>query len=290
MKGFPKIGFGTWLMGGDINPNPNNDDDKDISAIKYAIKKGILHIDTAKNYANGKCEELVGEAIKGIAREKLFITTKVKPSDLDYDNFIKSCEDSLKRMGVAYIDLLYIHAPNENVPIEETARAFNELLSRGVIRNVGLSNVTVETIQKYERCLSQPVFAVQNQYNLIARESQIKGVIDYCNKKKIHFIAWRPIRYSYPEATDPYYGNNTFPIIDEMAKKYGKTNVQIAVKWLTQQEGVSILFMSRDEKHVDEILETENWELSKEDWKKLDKDFPLQKDKSFNAAGYFEIK
>ncbi len=284
-----KIGFGTWKMGGDVIPDPNNDDARDVEAIRYVLEKGVTHIDTAAGYAGGKCEELVGQAIKDFPRENLFLATKVKSENLGYENFIRSCETSLKRLGVDWVDLLYVHHPNPEIPIKETASAFNELLRRGVIKNVGLSNVSVETIKEYEKFLNVPVFVVQNQYNLVARESQRKGVVDFCRNEGKHFIAWRPIRFSFPGATDPHYQTGTFPMLDEIAKKYGKTNAQIAVKWLTQQDGVSILFKSTNKKHIDEVLETENFELSKEDWERLDKDFPIQKDESFNGSGYFSL-
>lgn len=143
-ENFPKIGFGTWTMGGDVVPNPNNDDKRDIEAIKYVISKGVSHIDTAANYADGKSEELVGRAIKDFDREKLFIATKVKPEDLAFDDVIKSCERSLKNLDTPWVDLLYVHKPNPEIEIKETAKAFNELFKRGVIKNIGLSNVKLK--------------------------------------------------------------------------------------------------------------------------------------------------
>lgn len=284
-----KIGLGTWTIGGHTEANPDNDDEKDINTIKYAITHGISHIDTAENYANGKCEELIGEAIKDFEREKLFIATKVHKNNLSYSDVIKSCKASAARLGVDYLDLYYVHKPNPNIPVHETVKALNELLESGLIKNVGLSNAGIETIKQYSQSLIKPIYAVQNQYSLVCRESQMKGVIEYCKEFNIQFFAWRPIKLSYPEKTSKESNADTYPIIGEIAKKYNKTNIQIAAKWLTQQKNVNVLFKSSNPKHIDEIIETENFKLSQDDWDKLDKEFPVQKSQSFIGTDYMNI-
>ena len=113
-----KIGLGTWLLGGDVKENPNNDDEKDINAIIYALKSGINHIDTSESYSGGKSEKLIGEAIKNFDRDKLFIATKVREWNLTYDNIISSCCNSLKRLQTDYVDLFYIHKQNKDVNIK----------------------------------------------------------------------------------------------------------------------------------------------------------------------------
>lgn len=286
---YSKICLGTWRMGGDIAPNPNNDDRKDITAIRYAIKKSISHIDTSESYAGGKSELLVGEAIKHSPRDKCFIATKVREYNLSYDGIIESCRKSLKRLNTSYVDLYYIHKQNPNLPIKETISALNKLLDMGLIKHIGLSNVGIDTIKKYSQLLNSPIYAVQNQYNLVCRESQKKGVIDYCKRNGIQFIAWRPILLSYPGVVDPYYHIGTYKLLDEMAVKYNKTNTQIVAKWLLQQDGVSIVFKSSNKEHIDEILEVEKFRLSDKDWEMLDKEFPVQKNLGCTADSYFEL-
>lgn len=291
MKHFDKIGFGTWLFGGTKEPNPNNDDAFDIACIKNAIDIGLRHIDTAENYAAGKCEELVGAAIKDYKREDLFIASKVMPIHLSYDDVINSCEQSLKRLGLDYLDLYYIHAPNPEIPITETARAFNELYKRGLIKNIGISNATIETMQKYADALDYPIFAAQNHYNLIAREPQRNGVLEYCRDNNIHFVAYRPITARLPElGIDSFYVRGIYPILDKMADKYGKTNTQIAVRWLIQQDNINILFQSTKAEHIKEVLGANDFELSDEDMRDLTDNFPKQQDVSFNGAGFFPMR
>ena len=270
-----KIGLGTWKLGGDIEANLNNDDEKDIEAIKHAIKCGINHIDTSESYANGKSEILISKAIKNFERKKIFIATKVREWNLTYDKLINSCYNSLKRLNTTYIDLYYIHNQNKNIPIEETCQALNYLLKIGVVKNIGLSNVGIETIKKFNKLLNRKIYAVQNQYNLICRESQNKGVVNYCKKHGIKFICWRPLLLSYPGSKDPLYEKGTYPLLDKIANKYNVLNIQIAAKWLLQQKNVYIIFKSSNKAHIREILDTLNFKLSRNDWSILNKNFPI---------------
>lgn len=284
VKPFYKIGFGTWLMGGTTEPDPNNDDAGDIGAIRRAIDAGIRHIDTAELYANGKAEELVGEAIKPYARDKLFIASKVRETQLQYDAILQNCEDSLQRLGVDSLDLYYVHKPSLDIPVEETAKAFNDLLKWGKIKEVGLSNATVSTMEAYASVLEKPIFASQCHYNLIVREPERKGVLEYCAEKGIHFIAWRPIQLpSEKFGIRGLYERGAYPLLDEMADKYGITNAQMAVKWLISQNNVSILFKTKNPAHLKEIIDVQDMSVSKEDLDNLSENFPLQKDEGFTT-------
>ena len=284
-----KIGLGTWLLGGDVKENPNNDDEKDINAIIYALKSGINHIDTSESYSGGKSEKLIGEAIKNFDRDKLFIATKVREWNLTYDNIISSCCNSLKRLQTDYVDLFYIHKQNKDVNIKSVCEALNYLLAKGLIKNVGLSNVGIETIQKYNKYLTKKIYAVQNQYNLICRESQKKGVIDYCRENNIKFICWRPVLLSYPGVKDPMYSKGTYPILDNIAKKYNVSNIQVVAKWPLQQDNVYIVFKSNNCEHIKEILETNKFCLSDDDWNELNDNFPVKFDVGCSSNEFYEI-
>ena len=291
MKDFKlsKIGLGTWKLGGDVVANPNNDDKRDIDSIRFAIEQGINHIDTSESYSGGKSEELVGEAIKIFDRDSLFIATKVREWNLNYDALIEACYGSLKRLQVEYIDLYYIHKQNPEVSVEETCKALNSLLEKGLIRNVGLSNVSVSKIEEFNKYLNKKVYAVQNQFNLVCRESQDKGVIEYCKENNIKFISWRPILLSYPGCEDPMYNKGTYPILDKIADKYNVSNVQVVAKWLLQQDNIYIIFKSNNKDHIKEIIRTNEFELSKEDMDILDKDFPVKFSKGCAYNAFYEL-
>ena len=276
-------------MGGDIKPNPNNDDDKDISTIKYALSNGINHIDTSESYSGGKSEELVGAAIKDFNRESLFIATKVREWNLEYNKIIDSCYQSLKRLNTSYIDLYYIHKQNESANIKEICRALNFLIDKGVINNVGLSNVGIKTIKEYNKYLNKKVYAVQNQYNLVCRESVKKGILEYCRDNKIKFICWRPIMLTYPQCKNPWYETGNYPIMDRISQKYGITNVQLAAKWLLDQDNVYIIFKSNNINHIREILDVMDFKLDKKDWEDLNKNFPITFEVGCSTNEFFEV-
>ena len=287
---FPKIGFGTWQFGGRREPDPNNDDVRDIAAIQAAIKMGLYHIDTAALYAGGKTEELVGMAAKDFNRARLFIASKVYPKFLSYDDVLQQCENSLRRLGMDYLDLYYIHFPNLEIPFEETARAFNRLRAEGLIKNFGISNAKIETLENYQRHLDAPFFASQNSFSLISREAQKTNLVDYCRNKKIHFVAWRPMQLDLPERNIVSLAKRgAYPMLDKIADKYGKTNAQIAARWLTQQENVNIIFKSSKPEHIREILESSDFDLSPEDWKNLSDNFPLQEPIGFDSRGLLPL-
>ena len=260
-----------------------------INAIIYALKSGINHIDTSESYSGGKSEKLIGEAIKNFDRDKLFIATKVREWNLTYDNIISSCCNSLKRLQTDYVDLFYIHKQNKDVNIKSVCEALNYLLAKGLIKNVGLSNVGIETIQKYNKYLTKKIYAVQNQYNLICRESQKKGVIDYCRENNIKFICWRPVLLSYPGVKDSMYNKDTYPILDNIAKKYNVSNIQVVAKWLLQQDNVYIVFKSNNCEHIKEILETNKFCLSDDDWNELNDNFPVKFDVGCSSNEFYEI-
>src|SRR5512144_3265071 len=108
----PKIGFGTWNIGGGSYADTSLDP-ASLAALRSALNVGYTHFDTAEGYAAGHSEELVGRAIReaNAKRESLFITTKVSPEHLQYDQILRSCENSLRRLGLDYIDLYLIHWP-----------------------------------------------------------------------------------------------------------------------------------------------------------------------------------
>lgn len=113
----PVFGLGTWRMGGGYKKGTNTDK-ADINAIRAAIKLGVMHIDTAELYGEGHTEELVGKAIRGNDRKKLFIASKVNGQNLSYRNVINSCKASLKRLKTDYLDLYIIHWPNHKISIK----------------------------------------------------------------------------------------------------------------------------------------------------------------------------
>ena len=174
----PIFGLGTWEMGGRMERDRSNDDRADIQAIKNAIDAGITHIDTAEVYANGYSEKLLSKAIRDYDRSKLFIVSKVARVNQQYEQVKESCKESLKRLGLSYVDLYLLHAPSQDTPIEETMRAIDELIEEGLIKSIGVSNFTVKQLERAQKATKNKIVVNQNHYNLIVRESE-KEILQY---------------------------------------------------------------------------------------------------------------
>lgn len=251
------MGLGTWGMGGRQSPDPAHDKEH-VQAIKYALEKGINVIDTAEMYAAGHTEEVVGKAIEDSDREKLFIISKVWHTHLHHDSLINSAEQSLKRLNTDYIDLYLVHWPNSAVPIKETISAMEELKSRGMVRNIGVSNFNIPQMQEaMEAAEESRICANQIEYNLSTRRAE-EDIIPFCEKNGIDIIAYTPIMKGH--TTD-------FPLLKKMAGKYRATEVQIALRY-TMQRAIPIPKTSSRE-HLDELLKASRIELSSEDYELL---------------------
>lgn len=133
-----KLGQGTWKMG-----EQSRLWKQEVEALRLGIELGMTLIDTAEMYGDGRSEELVGEAINGFEREDLFLVSKVYPHNAGRKNIFKSCEASLKRLGVEYLDGYLLHWRG-NLPLSETVECMNELVAKGKARNWGVSNFDTE--------------------------------------------------------------------------------------------------------------------------------------------------
>ena len=145
----PKIGFGTWKIGGESTADPSQDA-WSLAAIRSALDLGYTHFDTAEMYASGRSEVMVGRAIRaaGVDRAGLFITSKVLPSNLSYEGTLRACEASLRRLEMDYLDLYLIHWPVAGMKLEEGFRALNQLVAEGKVRHLGVSNFDLPLMQR----------------------------------------------------------------------------------------------------------------------------------------------
>ena len=190
----PKIGFGTWKIGGESSPNPKMDS-VSLAALRCALELGYTHIDTAEMYAAGHTEELIGQVIREmhINRENLLITSKVMPSHLKYDEVLNSCEASLHRLQMDYVDLYLIHWPSAGMKLADTFRALNKLVKDGKVKHLGVSNFDVKLLKQSKALTESPIFTNQVPYS-ISDQSYVKnGVLEYCQQNNIILTAYSPI-------------------------------------------------------------------------------------------------
>lgn len=236
-----EIGQGTWNYKGGVEP------------LRLGISLGATHVDTAEVYGT---ENVVGNAISGI-RDQVFLATKVWSDHLAYDQVLKACEESLKRLGVKYIDLYMIHWPNPKFPIKDTMRAMEELVKRGKIKYIGVSNFSVEELKEAQEALSsQQIVSNQVKYSLDAREVE-EDLVPHCKEEKITVVAYSPLKGRAIKKRDD--------VVEEIAKKYGKTRAQVALNFITREENVVAIPKTESPAHVRENCGASGWRLSKED-------------------------
>lgn len=263
----PILGLGTWSMGGETIRNPSNNDQRDIKAIQEAINLGFTHIDTAESYANGYTEKLIAKAIKDVDRDKLFITSKVAPHNLGYDDVIQACKGSLKRLVIKRLDLYLIHGPNERFPLKDTMRAMDYLLENELTRYLGVSNFHVPLIQEAQSHTKYQIVNNQIHFNLAARAFELNGTLEYCEKNNILITAYRPIAKADPK----FLGNE---ILQKIANKNKKTPIQVALNWIISKPNVVTLVKSSSKEHLQEDLGALGWQLNQVDKNELDEKFP----------------
>jgi 2,5-diketo-D-gluconate reductase B len=241
----PILGFGTWQLSGNICQK----------SVEKALEVGYRHIDTADDYGN---HHEVGEAIKasGLKRENLFLTTKIWWTDLKRESVLSCGKTFLKELQTQYIDLLLIHWPNHKIPISETLGAMNDLMEKGIVKEVGVSNFTINHLKEvketgYRICNDQ----IEFHPSLNQRE-----LVDFCKQNKIIVTAYSPNAQGQDLKISE---------IQILARKYGKTESQIILKWIVSKEIVTIP-RSDNNKHIEENFQIWDWELEDEDKKKMD--------------------
>ena len=266
----PVLGMGTWQFGGREERNPENDDAGQIAALQAGSEAGFDLIDTAEYYAAGHAETLVGKAIAGYPREKLFLTSKVWKTHLRHDEVLRSAENSLIRLGTDHFDLYLYHQIDDAVPLEETMSALNELVRRGMTRYIGVSNFLPDRLARAVRCSEAPIVVNQVHYSLKFREPESSGLLNYCQEHDILLQAWRPLR-----------GVEPCPLTDELCRKYALTLPQLGLAWLLTQDHVNAITAMKNPAHAPENLRALECELSVSDVERLRAEFP---DRSFVSA------
>lgn len=190
----PKIGFGTWRIGGGSTANTSLDV-KSLAALRSALELGYTHFDTAEMYAGGHAEELLCRAIRevGVKRTSVFVTSKVKPGHLRHDDVLRSCDASLHRLGSDYLDLYLIHWPGIGMQLADTFKALNKLVRDGSVRHVGVSNFDLRLIRQSQELCETPLLTDQVPYGLFDRTYVKNGVLKYCQDNGIFLTAYSPL-------------------------------------------------------------------------------------------------
>ncbi|QNK36134.1 glyoxal/methylglyoxal reductase [Bacillus subtilis] len=224
-------------------------------SVKAAIKNGYRSIDTAAIYKN---EEGVGIGIKesGVAREELFITSKVWNEDQGYETTLAAFEKSLERLQLDYLDLYLIHWPGKD-KYKDTWRALEKLYKDGKIRAIGVSNFQVHHLE--ELLKDAEIKPMVNQVEFHPRLTQ-KELRDYCKAQGIQLEAWSPLMQG--QLLDN-------KVLTQIAEKHNKSVAQVILRWDLQHEVVTIP-KSIKEHRIIENADIFDFELSQEDMDKID--------------------
>lgn len=258
------LGIGTWYMG-----DSQKDREEEIASIRYAIDNGVTTIDTAEMYGNGRSELLVGEAIKGYDREKLFLISKILPSNAGRGRIFQACEKTLKRLGTDYLDLYLLHWRGM-IPFEETIECMEELKRKGKIRRWGVSNMDIDDMEEIldisdgENCCVNQVL-----YHLGSRgiEYSLKPFTD---RNNIATIAYCPLAQGGRLRGQLLHSE----AVKKVADKHKITPMQVLLCFVLSQNNMLAIPKASKLEHMKQNIECLKIKLDKEDFGMLNKAFP----------------
>jgi aryl-alcohol dehydrogenase-like predicted oxidoreductase len=282
------VAIGTWAIGGWMWGG--TDEAESVATIRAALDHGINVIDTAPAYGFGRSEEIVGKAIaEGRLRDKVIIATKVGLEWNDGHVFrnasqgriMREIEESLIRLRTDYIDVYQVHWPDPLVPIEETAAAMQMLFKQGKIRAIGVSNFSVEQIQRFRRVA--PLHLLQSPYNLFERGIEA-DLLPYCRKNNISTFGYGALcrglltgrmgsdtafagddlRRTDPKFRQPRLAQYLTAVqrLDKFAQeRFGKHVIQLAVRWMLDQGITTALWGARHPGQLEPVDRVSGWRL-----------------------------
>lgn len=241
----PAIGLGTWQL-----------TENTAEAVENAIKLGYTHIDTAQAYGN---EEGVGSGIQNadIDRDEIWLTTKVWRDNLNKENLKESVEESLNKLETDYVDLLLIHWPFSEMDLEAVLKEMDELVEEGKARNIGISNFTAEQTRKAQELSEHDLLTNQVEYHPFLDQDEVLGE---CRNQNMMLTAYSPL------ARGDVIGNET---LQEIGEKYGKSEVQVALRWLIQQNGVCAIPKATSLEHQKSNLDIFDFKLSEREMREI---------------------
>jgi diketogulonate reductase-like aldo/keto reductase len=247
----PEVGMGTWEYRAGAGP------------LRDGLDAEASFIDTAESYGT---ETVVGQAVRGV-RNRVFIATKVSPEHFRFDSVLKAADDSLKRLGTDWIDLYQLHWPSDEVPIEETIAAMEQLVTAGKVRYIGVSNFSVAQLQQARDATRRyPIVSNQVLYNIVDRT--IEGdLVEYCRANGITIIAYSPLVRDFQSLLEC----DPAGALTEVARVTGKTIAQVAINWCLCKDGVVAIPKGNSTAHILENCGASGWRLTAEQLGFLDR-------------------
>lgn len=267
----PKLGLGTWYLGEKLSVR-----EEEIRALHTGVENGMTLIDTAEMYGNGLSEQLVGQAIRGMAREKLFLVSKVLPQNAGEKRIRRSVNHSLRLLRTDYLDLYLLHWRG-NIPLQETVGCMEDLVREGKIRAWGVSNFDTEDMEE--------LFAVPN-----GRNCQVNQVLYHLGSRGIEY-SLKPWMDAHDVALMAYCPLAQagmlqkklmdHPALDGIARNHRASVFQILLAFVLQKEHTVAIPRSGKSAHVQENADAMDIRLSAQELSELDQAFPAPGHKTY---------
>lgn len=252
----PVIGIGTWNM-------ERDDPAGAVAAIRRAVELGMTHVDTAEMYGRGTVEELVAKGIAG-HRDRVFLTSKVLPSNASYDATLRACETSLRRLATDHLDLYLLHWRG-NSPLEDTFRAFETLRDQGKIRAWGVSNFDDDDLADAFAIAGPGKIACNQVLYHLGERSIEQRVMPWCEEHGVAVVGYSPFgsRGKFPKSA----------ALDTIAARLGATPRQVALAFLDRN--AFAIPKSSQVAHVEELAGADAVVLDAEAIASIDAAFPV---------------
>lgn len=259
-----KLGQGTWMLGENDRQYTS-----EFKALSYGIQNGLTLIDTAEMYGDGRSEELIGDVIRPLRREDLFLVSKVYPFNASRNGVRRSCMASLKRLGTDYLDLYLLHWPG-SIPLEETVAGFEDLKREGFIRDWGVSNFDVADMEELwsvpggQACVTNQVL-----YNVGSRGIEF-DLLPWMQGHGVNLMAYSPL------AHNSYYQSSLVrdSALRQVAEKHDASVYQVMLAFVCRQPDTVAIPRTGRAEHVADNLESLQIILDSEDLALLDEAFP----------------
>ena len=290
-----RLAYGCWRVTGVINHPPIDDEHtkKGKEAIAAAYEAGYTLFDLADIYSDGLGEEVFGHALKDIPdmRENILITTKCgilkkgNPEneapyryDLSREHILRSCEASLKRMGIDCIDLYQLHRPDYLMEPEEIASAFEELKQAGKVREFGVSNFTVDQLNHLQAACPMKLVCNQVEISLLHHDALNNGSLDHYQRNNITPLAWSPLAQGKLGSTYPISLRNPNHSHEQalrdalqiVARLEECSRTAVALAWLIRHPaGIVPIIGSTNPEHIRDATKAADLRLSREGWYRL---------------------
>jgi diketogulonate reductase-like aldo/keto reductase len=239
----PALGLGTYKLDGDMCSR----------MVAAAIEAGYRHIDTARMYGN---EREVGEGIRasGIDRSKLFVTTKIWRDDIGRDRLVPSARQAIDALGIGPVDLLLIHWPNADVPLEDSIDALNEAKDSGLTHHIGVANFPSTMLDDAAAMSAAPIVCNQVEYHPMLSQ---EAILAACERNDMALVAYSPLGQG-----GELMGH---PAIAGIARAHGCTPAQVVLRWEIEQPRVAVIPRTSNPNRLAENLDIFSFELTEED-------------------------